>query len=269
MNSITLPLLNEPGSNHGRSQESARRKPAAHAANSHSRDRSGFAVFSDGDTGAMHVIAHEAFDRGDIERGRRLLGRWLATHSGTGSDWVHLQFHMAVFELALGDWQAAYARYQSEIRSIAENSQMALTDAPSLLWRLEIAAPRVVTLPWQSLHPTAAAAIERETDPFTTLHQLLVFAGAGDSAAITRWQRNQQIRHTSLSDRVLRQVADALVSVASCDYVAAARSLEQVAPKLPLIGGSFAQIDLYRQLKQWCLQQVPEAGTLPAVSLAA
>jgi hypothetical protein len=268
MNSISRPLLNELASSDWRYQDSAHGKPAANADHGHSRDRSGFAVFSDGDMGTMHVIAHEAFDNGEVVRGHRVLGRWLASHSGSGSDWVHLQFHMAVFELALGDWHAAYARYRTEIRPIAETSQTALTDAPSLLWRLEIAAPALVTLPWQSLRATAAAAIEQETDPFIVLHQLLVFAGAGDNAAIARWQREQRNRTDAIHHRVLRQVADALASIARCDYAAAARSLRQAAPKLPLIGGSLAQNDLYRQLEQWCLQQVPEAGALPVVRLA-
>ncbi len=269
MNSITLPLLNELASNDGRYQDSAHGKPSAHAAHGHSRDRSGFAVFSDGDMGTLHVIAHEAFDNGEIAHGHQVLGRWLASHSGSGSDWVHLQFHMAVFELALGDWHAAHARYQSEIRPIAETSQAALTDAPSLLWRLEIAAPTFVTLPWQSLRATAAAVIEQETDPFIGLHQLLVFAGAGDGPAIARWQREQRTRTDAIHDGVLRQVADALASIARRDYAAAARSLRKAAPKLPLIGGSFAQNDLYRQLEQWCLQRVPATGALHAVSLAA
>ena len=72
------------------------------------RDISGFRIFAAGEAGAAHVIAHRLADRNLPGRGRRYLGDWLRTHQGAGSEWVHLQFHMALFELASGDWDAAH-----------------------------------------------------------------------------------------------------------------------------------------------------------------
>ena len=75
-----------------------------------SHDVSGFGVFSQGDAGQAHVAAHRMLDEGRHELGHRLLGAWLEGRSGSGSDWTHLQWHMAVFELAVGQWDAAFAR---------------------------------------------------------------------------------------------------------------------------------------------------------------
>ena len=67
-----------------------------------SHDVSGFGVFSQGDAGEAHVMAHRTLDEGRHELGHRLLGAWLKRHDGAGSDWTHLQWHMAVFEIAVG-----------------------------------------------------------------------------------------------------------------------------------------------------------------------
>ena len=75
-----------------------------------SHDVSRFGVFSHGDAGQAHVAAHRMLDEGRHELGHRLLGAWLEGRSGSGSDWTHLQWHMAVFELAVGQWDAAFAR---------------------------------------------------------------------------------------------------------------------------------------------------------------
>ena len=96
-----------------------------------SKDRSGYVVFSDGDIGAAHVMAHELLDTGEILVGRERLGQWLTGREGAGSDWAHIQFHMAVFELEAGDWDAAYARFLKEVMPIAAASEDALTDAPA------------------------------------------------------------------------------------------------------------------------------------------
>ena len=62
-----------------------------------SRDLSGFGVFSHGHAGEAHVLAHRMLDEERYELGHRLLGAWLDQHDGAGSDWTHLQWHMAVF----------------------------------------------------------------------------------------------------------------------------------------------------------------------------
>ena len=72
-----------------------------------SQDVSGFGVFSHGDAGQAHVMAHRMLDEGRHELGHRLLGAWLDGRDGSGSDWTHLQWHMAVFEIAVGKWDAA------------------------------------------------------------------------------------------------------------------------------------------------------------------
>jgi hypothetical protein len=143
-------------------------------------DASGYEVFSDGDQGAAHVLAHRMVDTGQYELGRQLLGGWLDGHTGSGSQWVHLQFHMALFELATGHWEAAHRRFLDHVLPTAESSEDALTDAPALLWRLALSASDGTQLEWEPLRQSALKRMRRPSDPFVELHNLLALAGAGD-----------------------------------------------------------------------------------------
>jgi len=208
-------------------------------------DVSGFEVFSQGETGYAHALAHRLFDSGQLPLGHRLLGEWLAGHQGRGSDWVHLQFHMAVFELALDDWDGAYVRFLTQVLPAAATTTEALTDAPALLWRLAIQASEPVALPWQPLYRTALASIEHAPDPFVQIHHLLALAGAGDAAGILGWlQRDER-------DAVVERFGLACAALAKRAYAEAGSRLMRVIPELPRIGGSHAQGQLFNQLAAW------------------
>jgi len=100
------------------------------------------------------VEAHRLLDAGRPEEGHRVIGAWLATHEGTGSDWIHLQWHMAVFEIATGRWSSAFRRFARHILP-AVSAGDAHTDAPSLLWRLSLASPGGVEIPWEPVRDAA------------------------------------------------------------------------------------------------------------------
>jgi hypothetical protein len=226
------------------------------------RDISGFAVFAHGEAGAAHAMAHRMLDTGRIEQGHRQLGEWLDGRSGCGSDWVHLHFHMAIFELARGDWNAAHTRFSREVLPVAAASEEALTDAPALLWRLVLAAPRSVELPWQPVRRTALIRMQRPSDPFVELHNLLALAGAGDAASIRHWLRTRPAVTPSRPERLVERMAVALEALAARWYQQAATVLQDVAPHLAQVGGSRAQNGLFAQLIDWSWQQA--SHTRPA-----
>lgn len=212
-------------------------------------DGSGYALFSRGDVGAAHVMAHELLDSGQVELGHHRLGCWLAGRTGSGSDWAHIQFHMAVFELEVGDWKAAYARFLEELLPIAATSEDALTDAPALAWRLALRAGRSTPLPWEALRATAFRSLRRLNDSFVELHNLLALAGAGDTAGIRAWLDASQTDASSRSSNILVCMAEALSACAQKNYRRAAGMLKGVVPLLPSIGGSLAQNALFRELQ--------------------
>ena len=236
-------------------------------ANSH-QDSSGYTVFSAGDVGAAHVTAHRMLDENQTELGHQLLGQFLENHSGTGSDWVHLQFHMAIFELATGDWNAAMHRFMDEILPVAAATQDALTDAPALLWRLALTAPSPLDLPWEALRKTALASIHRSTEPFVELHNLLALTGAKDLASIDRWLESRPTAAQSRREQLVAQMAVALRAIVAGSFEYAAIELQRVVPQLPDVGGSRAQNELFRQLETWCWDKA-DGNMLPALQIKA
>jgi hypothetical protein len=214
-------------------------------------DINGYELFSQGENGAVHALAHRMSDSGRCHLGHRLLGDWLASRNGEGSDWIHLQFHMAVFELALGDWNGAYGRFLTQVLPAASTTTCALTDAPALLWRLAISAPGSLALPWRPLRRTALARIEHDADPFIQIHHLLALAGAGDAACINVWLQHGE-RHP-----LVERFGLACADLARRCYAEAGRRLQGLLRELPQIGGSHAQGQLFGQLADWARKQRP------------
>lgn len=215
------------------------------------QDTSGYAVFAAGDIGAAHVMAHEMLDGGRFEEGHRLLGAWLEGRTGEGSDWVHLQWHMAVFELALGCWDDAHARFLEHVLPAAIDGEDALTDAPAMLWRLQLAASRPVELPWEPVGATALRSLRGAADPYVEAHGLLALAGARDVANLDRWLAARGSSTRSV-DNLLTTLGEGLRAYVVGDYTHAANALSEVVPNMAEIGGSRAQNELFVEIETVC-----------------
>jgi hypothetical protein len=212
-----------------------------------SHDVSGFGVFSHGDAGQAHVMAHRMFDEGWHELGHRRLGAWLQGRDGSGSDWTHIQWHMAIFEIAVGKWEAALARFETHILPVATHTYYALTDAPAMLWRLLLAAPRPVTLAWEPVRATAARRLTRPSRPYVELHCLLTLAGAGDVEGLDRWLHGRPVTQDARAT-LLAQMGVGLRAFAAEDYELSAVVLAAAVPKVSELGGSHAQNLLFKDI---------------------
>ena len=218
-------------------------------------DASGSAIFADGDVGRAHEMAHRMLDNGSIAEGHRRLGRWLRGRTGSGSRWVHIQFHMAVFELELGLVEDAYARFEEHVLPAAEAGSEALTDAPALAWRLWLALDSPALFPWEAIRRTAAARIAHRDEPYVDLHNALALAGAGDLAGLGRWFTSRRARARSRVDALVLEVADGLRGFVQGDDRGAAAVLSRALPHISEIGGSRAQNQLFAQITDACLNR--------------
>ena len=228
------------------------------------RDVSGFVLFSTGAGGSAHVMAHRMLDQQRYEAGHELLGACLERRTGIGSDWVHLQWHMAVFELALNHWDAAFTRFREQILPTAGTTEMALIDAPALLWRLSLAASGPAELPWQPLRLTALARMRRPNSPYVELHNLLALAGAGDLVNLDQWLQRQESRARSRSEALVSRMAVALRAYAAGDFDLAATVLTNVVPYIAEVGGSRAQNQLFTQLMRAAHRRACASDSLPS-----
>jgi len=227
------------------------------------RDVSGFRLFSAGDAGAAHVLSHQMLDEGRMEEGHHFLGAWLGQHErpeddrNGDSDWVHLQWHMAVFEIATGRVREACERFRQEILP-AVPAGKALTDAPSLLWRLSLAAAaEPLNVDWKEVHEAARARVARTEDagdstddPYVELHHLLALAGAGDLELLTRWLDDRLETGGGEVRSILLRLGWALRTFATQDYEVAASLLSGTVGPVSQLGGSRAQNELFAELAQ-------------------
>ncbi len=211
------------------------------------RDISGFAAFNTGDAGATHVASHELLDSGRFEEGYRFLGDWLQQHTGSGSDWVHLQWHMAVFELSTGRLGDAFDRFEHSILP-AVSSNEALTDGPSLLWRFLLSGTGAIDIDWSAVRGAAMARHSPEGDPYVELHNVLALAGARDLAILDEWLDGYISSVADERCRALLPVAWALRSFASGDYQVAAQLLRRAVDGVSSLGGSNGQNVLFVQI---------------------
>jgi len=213
-------------------------------------DSSGYAVFSEGEDGAMHVMAHRMLDSGQIALGHRRLGEWLACRSGRGSKWIHLQWHMAIFEVSLGHWQSAIARFRQYILPAVITSFDALTDAPAFLWRLSLEAGRYLPLPWEPVRVRALSSMQRQCPAHVNVHNLLALAGARDVDNLDKWLEQKAQKTVTRAEALVVRIANGLKSYVEGSYDNAATELATVIPHVANVGGSRAQNELFTKLHE-------------------
>lgn len=221
-------------------------------------DSSGFGVFSAGDEGTAHVLAHELLDEGRFEEGRVFLNEWLADNKGEGSGWVHLQWHLAVFEISTGYERDAFARFNEHILP-AVPFRNALTDGPSLLWRLYLCSGSSIDIDWEAVREAAAGAAGGASDPYVELHRLLAFAGSRDVKALDRWLDECSSEASSEAELTLLRMGWGVRTFATGDYGAAATLLKNNAPGVSQLGGSRAQNELFSQIAAEAEQRARES----------
>jgi hypothetical protein len=215
------------------------------------QDISGYELFCTGDRGDAHVTAHRMLDAGSHELGYRLLDAWLARNEGAGSEWIHLQWHMLVFELALGRLGGARTRFDEQILPAATSTADALCDAPAALWRISLAAPEPTRLPWMEVRATALAQMRHAAHhPYVELHNLLALAGAGDTSGLDEWLD----RHATRAP-LLRRMAVGLRAFAAGNYRYAAAALAAALPRISELGGSRAQNELFHDIARTALDR--------------
>ena len=212
------------------------------------RDRGGFAVFSGGSLGEAHVLAHRLLDEQRYEEGHRRLGAWLEGRSGSGSEWTHVQWHMAVFELSTGRVSDAAERFEREILPSIE-ARDAATDGPSLLWRLELAGHSPGPS-WDAARRVAARSLDDSASMWVQLHHVMALAGAGDLATLDRWLDAMPLEELDEQRRLLVRLAWCLRTFATRDFAVCTELLRDARAQLEALGGSSAQRELFADIER-------------------
>ena len=216
-----------------------------------------------------HIKVHVLYERGEHRAALDYLEQWMPAYPRQGLMHCHLSWHVALAALALGDRERAWRAYREGVHPAGGAWGPPLnvaTDAPSFLWRAELAGePRHVQL-WTQVREYALRSFPKAGVPFADVHVALACAADGDAAGLERVIK--QLREREAAGRlppgaVAPMLAEAFAACARSDWKRAVELLEAALPETVRIGGSRAQRDLVEfTLRAACVQagRTPPAG---------
>jgi tetratricopeptide (TPR) repeat protein len=206
------------------------------------------------DIWAAHAVAHVTEMQGRLHDGlswiSSLAGQWGQCNNFT----FHLRWHEALLHLDLERYDRVLELYDQEIRAQQSDEYLDLTNAVSLLWRLEQSGVDVGAR-WGELAEHARTHVSDHALVFADLHYLMAIAAAGDAEAIERFMESCERFATSNSGTESSVMADVGLPLARAVLAHRRGAYGQVVDLLlPLrarfrtIGGSHAQRDVFDQL---------------------
>ncbi len=194
---------------------------------------------------AVHSVAHVYYEQSQDDEGSAFLAGWLEDYDRRSTYRVHLSWHQALFELALGRYNQALAWYERDIRPAVQGLKYAsLADSASLIWRMKIYGDTSPQAPWSELVELAAPAAARPGPSFRDAHAALAFTAARDEDSFGRLVDGLQ-EMADNGDACAREATLPLVKGIGAfgrgEYAEAVNLLEPVYPQLTRVGGSHAQ----------------------------
>lgn len=205
------------------------------------------------DAWGLHAVAHVCDMTGRARDGLE----WLA---GRETSWTHCNnfrfhvwWHRALMHLDLGQFDAALDLYDRDIRAEKTDDYRDISNAASLLSRLEIEGVNVGTR-WEELADLSESRAADGCLAFADLHYLLALVGGDRDEAAARLigrmaaanpssgEAQSIIAHPGLT------TARGLQAFAGGDYATAWTHLSAARKELPTIGGSHAQRDVFVRL---------------------
>lgn len=206
------------------------------------------------DIWAAHAVAHVTEMQGRLNDGlswiSSLAGQWAHCNNFT----YHLRWHEALLHLDLERFDRVLEIYDHEVRARPTDEYLDLSNAISLLWRLEQADVDVGTR-WGELAEHARNHVSDHALVFADLHYLMAMAAVGDAEGIERFLDSCERFAASSSGTEALVMADIGLPLARSVLAHRRGAYGDVVDLLfPLrarfrwIGGSHAQRDVFDQL---------------------
>ena len=206
------------------------------------------------DAWGLHAVAHVHDMTGDAAGGLD----WLSGREGAWAHCNNFRFHVwwhkALMLLDLGRHDEALALYDGEVRAERTDDYRDISNATSLLSRLELEGVDVGPR-WEEL----ADLCERRTEDgcliFADLHYLMALTGDDRDGAVARMmarlERDAARAGNEVEDRMAVPGLDAargLEAFGDGDYATAFDRLAAARPHMRRAGGSHAQRDVFERL---------------------
>lgn len=204
---------------------------------------------------AHHTLSHVLLKKGDIEGGIKILEDYenIWNESGQAIN-SHNNWHLALMYLENLEYEKALSFLDNQILREKPYINIQHFDAISLLWRLEMGGYEVPITIWKSI---SDIVIENSSDcyiPFNSAHYIYALTRAGKNEDLSK---SLSTIEESISNKTghERQVWEstglpllqACSSFAKENYLDSASLLEPIICNIEAVGGSDAQVDLFRQ----------------------
>lgn len=195
-----------------------------------------------------HPLTHVYYETGDHASGLAWLDGWLPSTDQAADLTGHLRWHAALHELALGDGEAALARY---LAGIAPITGRRISDATSLLWRCQLSglvplgSDPVAATAGESVGQAVAPLADRVAFVFTGAHIALGLASACDADGLRRLAAKAGAYDAPGAADVLPDLALGLAAYVEGASADAADRLLRAELSFIRIGGSNAQREVF------------------------
>lgn len=219
---------------------------------------------------AQHALAHVMLTQGRLHEGRQFMRDVSPSWTGLNSFMLtHNWWHLALFELELGDGATALHLYDTQVWGVVKAYSQDQIGAVSLLARLELAGVDVGAR-WQDVADHLTSRVHDHVLPFLDLQYLYGLARAGRAEAATLLgsieahclgiaPARSAAPDASVIDDVWLKVclpaSRGLAAYAQGRHLEAVEALGAALPRLLEIGGSHAQRDLFAQIHLDALMQ--------------
>ena len=206
------------------------------------------------DLWAVHAVAHVM----EMQDRRREGIAWIRESEprlGECNNFgYHLWWHLALFHLELEDTGAVLQLYDEKMRADLSDEYLDICNATSMLWRLEERGVDVGDR-WNELADRCESRTGDRLMVFPDAHYMLALAAGGRDTAIERMLDGMHAfagegtgTESGVAGSVGVALCRAIVHWYRGEYGQTVDALAPVRYRLPLIGGSYAQRDLFHQL---------------------
>jgi hypothetical protein len=201
------------------------------------------------DAWGLHAVGHVHDMQGRTAEGITWLEGARPAWSRCNNFSFHIAWHLALFQLERGDHAEVLRLYDEEVRPSPTDDFRDVANAVSLLWRLEEHGVAVGRR-WDELREIALRRRRDTTLAFAALHNLLALVATGEIDAawdlVRALEYNAERQDTDQAlviDAVGIDLAHIILDLAL--HRASSGSFATLVKRLPLIGGSNAQRDVF------------------------
>ncbi|UWR24223.1 tetratricopeptide repeat protein [Sulfitobacter sp. S190] len=207
----------------------------------------------DDDAWGLHAVAHVYDMTARPGDGITLINDHRSAWQGSNNFRYHVWWHKALLHLDRGEMDVALGLYDAQIRADKTDDYRDISNATSLLIRLELEGMDVGNR-WAELADLSENRVEDGCLVFADLHYLLALTGddrpEARVAMADRFARDAR-REGEMPDRVEHPGLAALSGLNAFSegrYDAAFKQLATARPAMPTIGGSHAQRDVFERI---------------------